>query len=92
VLAERRSGYVIIFLGSLLGSSVPLFHMTGKGLVGDAIADPGGVFFWVWTLLSLGVTAAFSGILSACGLWRQVRGKSLQSDTPGMESSVATRR
>ena len=35
VLAERRLGYLIILLGSLLGSVVPVIHMMGKG-VGDA--------------------------------------------------------
>ena len=69
VLAERRSGYVIILLGSLLGSGVPVLHMTGSGLVGGKIANSSGVFFWVWTLLALGVTALFSVILSARGLW-----------------------
>ena len=30
VLAERRSGYIIILLGSLLGLGVPVIHMMGK--------------------------------------------------------------
>ena len=30
VLAERRSGYVIILLGSLLASGVPVLHMRGR--------------------------------------------------------------
>ena len=69
VLAERRSGYVIILLGSLLGSLMPLAHMRGAGLAGGRIANSSGVFFWVWTLIALGVTALFSVILSARGLW-----------------------
>jgi hypothetical protein len=69
LLAERRSGYVIVLLGSILGSGIPVLHMTGAGLVGGRIANSGGVFFWVWTLLALGVTATFSVILSARGLW-----------------------
>ena len=69
VLAERRSGYVIILLGSLLGSGVPVIHMMGAGLVGGRIANSSGVFFWVWTLIALGVTALFSIILSARALW-----------------------
>lgn len=68
-LAPRRSGYVIMFLGSLLASGVPVVHMTGAGLVGGRIANSSGVFFWVWTLLALGVTGIFSAILSARGLW-----------------------
>jgi len=73
VLAERRSGYVILFLGSLLGSGVPVIHMMGKG-VGE-IAKSSGGFFFVWTLLALGVTALFSLILSARGLWSLRRGQ-----------------
>jgi len=69
VLAERRSGYIIILLGSILGSGVPVVHMMGKGLVGGRIANSGGIFFWVWTLITLQVTAISSLILSAHGLW-----------------------
>ena len=75
VLAERRSGYVIILLGSLLASGVPVIHMMGAGLVGGRIANSSGVFFWVWTLIALGVTAIFSVILSARGLWSLRRGQ-----------------
>jgi hypothetical protein len=76
VLAERRSGYVIMLLGSILASGVPFIHMRGAGLVGGRIANSSGVFFWVWTLIALGVTAIFSVILSARGLWRLQRGQS----------------
>src|SRR6266446_2138207 len=70
VLAERRSGYIIILLGSLLGLGVPVIHMMGKGVgVGGNIAKSSGAFFSVWTLIALGVTARFSVILSARGLW-----------------------
>ena len=69
LLAERRSGYVIILLGSLLGSGVPVLHMMGAGLVGGKIAASGGAFFWVWSNLALGVTSVFSVILSVRGLW-----------------------
>jgi hypothetical protein len=74
VLAERRSGYVIVLLGSLVGSVVPVIHMRGKG-VGEIARSSGG-FFFVWTLLALGVTAVFSLILSARGLWSLRRGQS----------------
>ena len=69
VLAERRSGYIIILLGSILGSGVPVVHMMGKGLVGGRIVNSSGIFFWVWTLITLQVTAIFSLILSVHGLW-----------------------
>jgi hypothetical protein len=77
VLAERRSGYVIILLGSLLGLAVPVIHMMGKGVgVGSNIANSSGAFFFVWTLLALGVTALFSVILSVRGLWSPQWGQS----------------
>jgi len=69
VLAERRAGYVIMLLGSLLASLLPLAHMRGAGLVGGRMADSEGVLFFVFTLLALGVTATFSVVLSARGLW-----------------------
>ena len=71
VLAERRSGYVIILLGSLLGLVVPVIHMEGAG-VGGAIAKSSGAFFFIWTLLALGVTSLFSIILSVRGLWEHL--------------------
>jgi len=68
-LAGKRSGYVIILLVSLLEVLVPVIHMKGAG-VGGEIAKSNGGFFFIWTLLALGVTALFSVILSARGLWR----------------------
>ena len=71
VLTERRSGYAIILLGSLLSLAVPVLHMKGKGVgIASNIANSSGGFFFVWTLIALGVTALFSVILSAHGLWR----------------------
>jgi hypothetical protein len=71
VLAGKRSGYVIILLASLLELVVPVIHMRGAG-VGGAIANSNGAFFFIWTLLALGVTALFSVILSARGLWEHL--------------------
>jgi hypothetical protein len=77
VLAERRSGYVIMLLGGLLALAVPVLHMTGKGVgVGSNIAQSSGAFFFIWTLLAMGVTALFSVILSARGLWSPQWGQS----------------
>jgi hypothetical protein len=67
-LAGKRTGYIIILLGSLLELVVPIIHMKGAG-VGGAIAESNGAFFFIWTLMTLGVTALFSVILSARGLW-----------------------
>ena len=77
VLAERRSGYVVVLLGSLLGLAAPVLHMTGRGVgAGSRIAESTGAFFFIWTLIALGVTALFSVILSARGLWSLRRGRS----------------
>ena len=68
-LSGRRSGYIIILLGSLLGTLMPLAHMRGAGLAGGRIAGSSGMFFFVWTLIAIGITAVFSVVLSVRGLW-----------------------
>ena len=69
VLAGRRSGYIIMLIGSILGAGIPVIHMTGSGLVGPRIVNSGRVFFFVWTLMTLQLTAIFSFILAALELW-----------------------
>ena len=76
VLAERRSGYIIMLLGGIFGLGVLVLHMKGTGIVGRRIANTSGIFFWVWTLIALGVTSSFSAILAARGLWSLRRGQS----------------
>ena len=71
VLPDRRSGLVIILLASLLGMVVPVIHMKGAG-VGGTIAKSNGAFLFIWTLITLGVTALFSVILSIRGLWKRL--------------------
>ncbi len=70
LLAERRSGYIIMFLGSLLSLGVPVIHMKGRGVgVTSSLGHSSGHFFFVWTLIAIGVIGLFSVILSARGLW-----------------------
>ena len=70
VLAGRRSGYIIMLVASFLAMGIPVLHMRGKGVgVASSIAHSSGGFFFVWTLIALGVTALFSVILSVRGLW-----------------------
>lgn len=71
VLAGKRSGYIVLLVVSLLELVVPVVHMRGAG-VGGAIAKSHGAFFFIWTLLALGMTALFSVVLAARGLWEQV--------------------
>jgi hypothetical protein len=84
VLAERRSGYVIVLLASLLGAYVPVIHFKATGgVMGHGIATSGGALFWVWTLLAIGVCAVFSAILAAQGLWKLRGGRTRK---PELES------
>ena len=78
VLAGRRSGYIITLVGGLLSLVVPIVHMRGKGVgITSRLANSSGHFFFVWTLIAMGVTGLFSVILSAQGLWslRRDRGR-----------------
>jgi len=76
VLAERRSGYVIMLIGSLIALVMPVFHVTGpEGVFRGQIAKSSGDFLFVWTLHALGVTGMFSLILAACGLLSRQRAK-----------------
>jgi hypothetical protein len=70
VLAERRSGYIITLLFGLFSLVVPVIHMKGKGVgLASRLANTSGHFFFVWTLIAIGVLGLFSAILSARGLW-----------------------
>jgi hypothetical protein len=70
VLAERRSGYIIMFLGSLFSLVVPIVHMKGKGVgLTSSIGHSSGHFFFVWTLIAIGVIGLFSVILSTRLMW-----------------------
>jgi hypothetical protein len=73
-LSERRWGYVILLVGSLLAAGMPVIHLMGKGVGGD-FAKSSGAFFFIWTLLALGVLGLFSFILSVRGLWSLRRGQ-----------------
>ncbi len=90
VLAERRSGYVIVLLASLLAAYVPVLHFRAPGgVAGGGIAEAGGAFFWVWTLVALGVSSVFSVILAAQGLWRLSWGRSRKSELKSPDSGAA---
>ena len=67
MLAERRSGYVIMLLGGLFAAAMPFLHMTGAGY--PAIAKSSGGFFFIWVLLVVGVTGTLAMIFAARALW-----------------------
>jgi hypothetical protein len=68
VLAERRSGLVIMLLVGLFAAGMPVIHMRGAHY--PEIARSAGGFFFVWTLWALGGLGGLTMILSARGLWR----------------------
>jgi len=74
VLAERRTGHVIMLLGSLFALGMPVIHLKRATGVADALARP-DAFFFVWILLALGVTGLFAAVLSVRGLLNLRRGR-----------------
>lgn len=68
-LAGRRSGYILLIIGSYLAAIVPIVHMSGRG-VRDEVVQSGGGFFFIWGLIALATIAAVSFLLSIHGLWR----------------------
>lgn len=67
MLAERRSGHVVILAGALLAAFVPVTHL--RGVVAGEIARSDGSLFVAWTLLALSVSAIFTCVVAAQGLW-----------------------
>ena len=68
-LAGRRAGYIIMLLGAIIGTGIPIAHMAGGGLVSSRIANSRAAFFWVWQNFTLGVISASSLILAVRALW-----------------------
>ena len=69
-LSARRSGYIILLLGAIIGTGIPILHMSGpSGLISSRIANSRAAFFWVWQNFTLGVISACSLILAVRGLW-----------------------
>lgn len=74
---ERRVGLVLILLGGLLATGVPLLHMQGRGLVLGRYGTNAVLLFWVWTNIALGTTGIVSTVLAAQELsarWRHPTG------------------
>ena len=74
VLAERRSGHVIMLLVGLFAAGMPVLHMRGAHY--PEIAKSAGGFFFVWTLWALGGVGGLTLILSGRGLWRLLKRQS----------------
>jgi hypothetical protein len=74
LLAERRSGQLIMLIVALGAIAMPVLHFTVWG-GGDMNRHP-GAFFFVWCLIALGVNGVFSVLLLASEMprvWRRPR-------------------
>jgi hypothetical protein len=65
LLSHRRSGLIIVLLGSIIALGMPILHMRGAGV---GVKRSAGAFFFIWTLYALGVSGTFGIILSAIAL------------------------
>ena len=74
ILAGRRSGYIIVLLGSLVGLCIPASHMIGRGL-SASFGKSHGAFFFVACTLLIGVTSFLSILLCVNGLRHLGRGR-----------------
>ena len=63
MLAERRSGLVIMLIVGLGAAGMPVIHR-GAG----AVARLSGGFLFIWTLIALGATGTLTVILAIRGL------------------------
>lgn len=71
LLNERKSGYIISLILSLLNSLIPLGHLTGvagEATPGEILASSGP--FFVWVVIALALTVFPAVILSAYLLFR----------------------
>ena len=67
VLAERRSGHIIMLIVGFFAALMPVLHMRGAHYP-DIARSPGG-FFFVWTLWALGGLGGLTMVLAVRGLW-----------------------
>ncbi len=76
-LSGRRGGYVIILLGSLMAVVMAVVHTMGSGSVVSAdLANSGGAFRFVWTLIALAAVGLFGAVLALQEFVNAWRGRS----------------
>lgn len=64
VLAERRSGLIIMLIGGLLAAAMPVIHWRVS-------MTKSGTFLFIWTLFALGTTGTLSATLAVRRLARR---------------------
>jgi hypothetical protein len=76
LLSERRSGIIIMLVGSLLAIAMPVVHvMAPGGIFHGAIARYSPAFLFVWTLHAMAVIGIFAFVVSVRELWVFRRGQ-----------------
>ena len=75
VLAERRSGRIIMLLGGLLAAAMPVIHSKVN-------MAKSGAFLFIWTLFALGATGTLTVILAARGLRAGGRMTAAEHESP----------
>ena len=75
VLAERRSGLIIMLLGGLLAAGMPVIHSRVN-------LAKSGAFLFIWTLFALGATGTLTVILAARGLRAGGRMTAAEHESP----------
>jgi hypothetical protein len=63
MLAERRSGLIMMLITGLAALGMPIIHSKA-----GAVAKSSGGFLFLWTLIALGATGTLSLILAIRGL------------------------
>ncbi len=75
VLAERRSGLIIMLLGGLMAAGMPVIHSKVN-------MAKSGAFLFIWTLFALGATGTLSVILAARRLRAGGRMTAIENESP----------
>ena len=76
MLNDRRSGHIIMLIGSILAMGMPVVHVMGpNGIFSREFSKYSGAFLFFWTFFVLGITGMLSFILSVRGLWSLRRGQ-----------------
>jgi len=76
LLNERRSGIIIMLIGSILAVAMPVVHvMAPGGMFHGAIARYNPSFLFVWTLHAMAVIGLFAFVVSVRELWVFRRGQ-----------------
>jgi hypothetical protein len=76
LLGERRSGHVIMLIGSVLAMGMPAIHVMGpNGIFTVEFAKYSGAFLFFWSFFILGMTGMLSFFLAVRGLWNLRRGQ-----------------